>query len=128
MPHAQRDVIAGEFVLRRIEVNRNQISSFSGFRRRTRAARNFRRSLGVTSNFNSISLRIMVWIRFYVAALKPLPGKSVSRQAPAIMVSRLPGNVTRENSRTFEPTSQGMLLFAGQLFSTIVGVVRSPGR
>jgi hypothetical protein len=39
-------------------------------------------------------LRIMVWIRFYVAALKPLPGKSVSRQAPAIMVPHLPGNVT----------------------------------
>jgi len=39
----------------------------------------------------------MVWIRFYVAALKPLPGKSVSRQAPAIMVPRLHGNVTREN-------------------------------
>jgi len=32
-----------------------------------------------------------VWIRFYVASLKPLPGKSASRQAPAIMVSRLPG-------------------------------------
>jgi len=44
------------------------------------------------------------------------------------MVSRLPGNVTRENSGTFEPTSRGMLLFAGHLFSAIVGVVRSPGR
>jgi len=71
----------------------------------------------------------MVWIRFYVAALKPFPGKSVSRQAPAIMVPRLPGNVTRENGGTFEPTSRGMLLFVGQLFSTIVGSsVHSGGR
>ena len=64
MPHAQRDVMGGEFVLRRIEVNRNRYSSVNGFRRRTRAARNFRRSRGVTSYFYSISLRIMVWIRF----------------------------------------------------------------
>ena len=49
-------------------------------------------------------------------------------KAPAIMVPRLPENVTRENGGTFEQTIRGMLLFVGQLFGTIVRLVSPLGR